>query len=148
MRRCGPSIFLLLTLSHLHSQALKLDQDPACQTLKPASTGGPLPQNPDILVLRYFSYGNFEVAYRGRVLLLDAFTGSEKLSELFEFDLEMFSDKDSLDPKDIIGKNITFSVDALNITDSLLKYYAANPTQVRAVYDNGTQLFAGVHVKF
>jgi iron complex outermembrane recepter protein len=47
-----------------------------------------------------------------------------------------------------ITKNITFTVDALNITNSLLKYYAANPTQVRAVYDNGTQLFAGIHVKF
>jgi iron complex outermembrane receptor protein len=47
-----------------------------------------------------------------------------------------------------ITKNVTLSVDALNITNSLLKYYAANPTQVRAVYENGTQVFAGVHVKF
>ena len=47
-----------------------------------------------------------------------------------------------------ITKNVTFTIDALNITDSLLKYYAANPTQVRAVYENGTQLYAGVHVKF
>ena len=47
-----------------------------------------------------------------------------------------------------VTKNVTFTVDALNITNSLLKYYAANPTQVRAVYDNGTQVYAGVHVKF
>jgi len=47
-----------------------------------------------------------------------------------------------------ITKNVTFTVDALNLTDSLLKYYAANPTQVRAVYENGTQVYAGVHVKF
>jgi len=47
-----------------------------------------------------------------------------------------------------ITKNVTFTIQALNITDSLLKYYAANPTQVRAVYENGTQLYAGVHVKF
>ena len=47
-----------------------------------------------------------------------------------------------------ITKNVTLSVDALNLTNSLLKYYAANPTQVRAVYDNGTQLYAGIHVKF
>ena len=26
--------------------------------------------------------------------------------------------------------------------------YAANTTQVRAVYDNGTQVYAGVHFKF
>ena len=47
-----------------------------------------------------------------------------------------------------VTKNITISLDALNLTNSLLKYYAANPTQVRAVYDNGTQVYAGVHVKF
>jgi iron complex outermembrane receptor protein len=44
--------------------------------------------------------------------------------------------------------NVALTVDALNITNSLLKYYGANPTQVRAVYDNGTQLFMGVKVKF
>jgi iron complex outermembrane recepter protein len=47
-----------------------------------------------------------------------------------------------------VTKNITFTVDALNLTNTLLKYYAANPTQVRAVYDNGAQVYAGVHVKF
>ncbi|MGH7023204.1 MAG: TonB-dependent receptor [Caulobacteraceae bacterium] len=44
--------------------------------------------------------------------------------------------------------NVALTIDATNITNSLLKYYAANPTQVRAVYDNGTQLFMGVKVKF
>jgi iron complex outermembrane receptor protein len=47
-----------------------------------------------------------------------------------------------------ITKNVTFDVQALNLTNSLLTYYANNPTQVRAVYDNGTQLYAGVRVKF
>ncbi|HUZ13864.1 MAG TPA: TonB-dependent receptor [Caulobacteraceae bacterium] len=47
-----------------------------------------------------------------------------------------------------VTRNVTFSVDALNLTNTLLKYYAANPTQVRAVYDNGTQVYAGFHVKF
>ncbi|HEY3887160.1 MAG TPA: TonB-dependent receptor [Caulobacteraceae bacterium] len=47
-----------------------------------------------------------------------------------------------------VTHNVTLSVDALNLTNSLLKYYSANPTQVRAVYNNGTQVYAGVHVKF
>jgi len=47
-----------------------------------------------------------------------------------------------------VTKNVTLSVDALNLTNSLLKYYAANTTQVRAVYENGTQVYAGIHVKF
>ena len=55
------------------AQPLRFEQEPACQTLQPASAGGPMPKSPDVLVLRYFSYGNYEVAYRGKVLLLDAF---------------------------------------------------------------------------
>jgi len=55
------------------AQPVRFEQEPACQTLQPASAGGPLPKSPDVLVLRYFSYGNYEVAYRGKVLLLDAF---------------------------------------------------------------------------
>jgi iron complex outermembrane receptor protein len=47
-----------------------------------------------------------------------------------------------------VTPNITFTVDGLNLSNTLLKYYAANPTQVRAVYDNGTQVYAGFHVKF
>ncbi|HWD66430.1 MAG TPA: TonB-dependent receptor [Caulobacteraceae bacterium] len=44
--------------------------------------------------------------------------------------------------------NVALTVDALNITDSRLKYYGANTTQIRAIYNNGTQLFMGVKVKF
>jgi iron complex outermembrane receptor protein len=47
-----------------------------------------------------------------------------------------------------VTPNVTFTVDGLNLTNTLLKYYAQNPTQVRAVYDNGTQVYAGIHVKF
>ena len=45
-------------------------------------------------------------------------------------------------------KNVTFTVEALNITNSKLKYYAQNTTQPRAVYANGTQIFFGVRTKF
>jgi hypothetical protein len=55
------------------AQPAQFEEEPACQTLQPASAGGPLPKSADVLVLRYFSYGNYEVAYRGKVLLLDAF---------------------------------------------------------------------------
>jgi iron complex outermembrane receptor protein len=47
-----------------------------------------------------------------------------------------------------VTPNIALTVDALNITNATLKYYAQNPTQVRAVYDNGTQVYFGVKVKF
>ncbi len=47
-----------------------------------------------------------------------------------------------------VTPNVSFTFDALNITNNLLKYYALNRTQPRAVYQNGVQLFAGVRVKF
>jgi iron complex outermembrane receptor protein len=47
-----------------------------------------------------------------------------------------------------VTPNISFSFDALNLTDNLLKYYAENKTQPRAVYENGVQLFAGVRIKY
>lgn len=56
-----------------YGQSVDFEHEPACHTLQPASVGGPLPKSPDVLVLRYFSYGNYEVAYRGKVLLFDAF---------------------------------------------------------------------------
>ncbi len=47
-----------------------------------------------------------------------------------------------------ITPNLTLTVDALNMTNAKLKYYAANSDQPRAVYANGTQVFFGVRAKF
>ncbi len=47
-----------------------------------------------------------------------------------------------------LTKNIALTVDALNITNNRLKYYAQNKDQPRAVYSNGTQVFFGARVKF
>jgi len=44
--------------------------------------------------------------------------------------------------------NVALTFDALNLTNNLLKYYALNLSQPRAVYENGTQFYAGVRVKF
>src|SRR5258708_1333721 len=55
------------------AQSEKLSREPACQTIQPASTGGPLPESPNVLVLRYLGRANYEVDYRGKVFLLDAY---------------------------------------------------------------------------
>jgi type VI secretion system secreted protein VgrG len=44
------------------------------------------------------------------VLLLTSFTGQESLSQLFHYELEMFSEDASIKPKDIVGKPVTWSV--------------------------------------
>jgi L-ascorbate metabolism protein UlaG (beta-lactamase superfamily) len=47
--------------------------DPACSTAKLVSTGGPTPRNPHTLVVRWTCFSNFELAYRDKIILLDAF---------------------------------------------------------------------------
>ncbi|MBI9090013.1 MAG: type VI secretion system tip protein VgrG [Desulfobacterium sp.] len=44
------------------------------------------------------------------VLLLDRFTGQEGLSENFHFDLDLFSEQNSISVEGIIGKNVTISI--------------------------------------
>ena len=44
------------------------------------------------------------------VLLLKGFTGSEGISQLFRFDLELLSENSSIAFKDIIGQNVTFRI--------------------------------------
>src|ERR1700733_6021450 len=74
------SLGLVSTLALLHAQtAVKLEQEPACQTLQPAAAGGPVPKNADVLLLRSLGRANFEVAYRGKVLLLDTYYDNSRL---------------------------------------------------------------------
>jgi len=48
-------------------------RDPACYSATPVSIGGASPTNPQTLAVRWTGYSNFELAYNGRVLLLDAY---------------------------------------------------------------------------
>jgi len=75
LRRLGAGIAgLVFSLGSLSAQsAVALSDEPACKTLRPASAGGPVPANPNVLLLRYLGRANYEVAYRGRVLLLDTY---------------------------------------------------------------------------
>jgi iron complex outermembrane recepter protein len=47
-----------------------------------------------------------------------------------------------------INNNLELTLDALNITNSKLKYYALNKSQPRAVYDNGSQVFFGLRLRY
>lgn len=45
---------------------------PACTSLVPAAIGGPMPSG-SIATLRWLGTTNFELAYRGQVILLDTY---------------------------------------------------------------------------
>ena len=48
-------------------------RDPACHAPTLASTGGALPKNPHTLAVRWTGYANYELAYNGQIVLLDAY---------------------------------------------------------------------------
>jgi len=48
-------------------------RDPACHVAQLVSTGGPGPRGPHTLAVRWAGYSNFELAYGGKVILLDAY---------------------------------------------------------------------------
>lgn len=75
MRAAAVSLLVVLAVTvpaRAQAPYPALDQEPACQTLTPAAAGGPLPRNPDVLVVRFLGVANYEVAYRDTVVLLDA----------------------------------------------------------------------------
>ncbi|OFW28929.1 MAG: hypothetical protein A3H97_13770 [Acidobacteria bacterium RIFCSPLOWO2_02_FULL_65_29] len=47
--------------------------DPACRVARLVSTGAPFPKNRRTLAIRWTGYSNFELAYDGQILLLDAY---------------------------------------------------------------------------
>ena len=61
-----------LTARAQNSQSA-LAQEPACQAVQPAAAGAPMPQSQDLAVLRFLGTANYELSYRGQVLLFDAF---------------------------------------------------------------------------
>jgi len=47
--------------------------DPGCENPTLVSTGGVFPKNPQTLAIRWTGFSNFELAYKGQILLLDAY---------------------------------------------------------------------------
>ncbi|MGE0761020.1 MAG: type VI secretion system Vgr family protein [Pirellulaceae bacterium] len=54
------------------------------------------------------------------VLLLTAFAGREEMSRLFHFHLDLISDRADIEAKEIVGKNVTFSVER---ADGSVRYF-------------------------
>jgi Beta-lactamase superfamily domain len=54
-------------------QFAAMPADPACTATRLVSTSGPTPHDPHTLVVRWTGFSNFELAYRDKIILLDAF---------------------------------------------------------------------------
>jgi L-ascorbate metabolism protein UlaG (beta-lactamase superfamily) len=47
--------------------------DPGCESATLVSTGGQFPRSPQTLAIRWTGFSNFELAYKGQIILLDAY---------------------------------------------------------------------------
>jgi L-ascorbate metabolism protein UlaG (beta-lactamase superfamily) len=68
--QCRPVALLVLGIFGVAIVAAK---DPGCEVPILVSTGGPVPHNPHTLAIRWTGYSNFELTYKGHVILLDAY---------------------------------------------------------------------------
>ena len=77
MRIVGPCLILAAAVPASPADAQSgtdaLAMEPACQVLTPAMAGGPMPHDPSVFVMRWMGVSNMELAYRGQVILLDAY---------------------------------------------------------------------------
>ena len=75
VRRC---IFALVGLAVTlggtpATRLLAQSNDPGCEHATLVSTGGEVPRNPQTLAVRWTGFSNFELVYKGQVILLDAY---------------------------------------------------------------------------
>ncbi|MBI3049426.1 MAG: MBL fold metallo-hydrolase [Acidobacteria bacterium] len=63
----------MMSASAQQSSGNPFSREAACRTLELASTGGPLPADRNVVVLRWLATSNFEIAYRDNVFLLDTY---------------------------------------------------------------------------
>jgi L-ascorbate metabolism protein UlaG (beta-lactamase superfamily) len=75
VRRCLVSLVALAVMFAGKSPAHLLAQgnDPGCQNATLVSTGGDFPRSQQTLAIRWTGFSNFELAYKGQVILLDAY---------------------------------------------------------------------------
>jgi L-ascorbate metabolism protein UlaG (beta-lactamase superfamily) len=64
---------LFLSASVAFAAAGKRDENDPCSSVRPAASGGPVPQDDEKLVVRWLGTTNYEISYRGQVLLFDAY---------------------------------------------------------------------------
>jgi hypothetical protein len=68
-------------------------QQAACQSLVPASQGGPMPTD-DVAILRWLGTSNYELAYRGKIVIMDTFYDRPARTASLGFNVDQVSKAD------------------------------------------------------
>ena len=129
---------------------LFVTNDPACHTATLVSTGGPAPRNPRTLAIRWAGEANYELAYNGQVILLDAYydRGSPfpsvgfKAADIKRANMILIGHghTDHMSDAASVGARTGAPVVGAPVTTEKLLTQAIDPKQVRTVTGRGGEL--------
>jgi L-ascorbate metabolism protein UlaG (beta-lactamase superfamily) len=126
------------------------DDKVACSATTLASTGGTLPHNRDLLVLRWTGYANFEMVYRGQILLLDTYFDRGSLYRPLGFKaadvnrataiLLGHAHYDHMSDAASVGSRLKVPVYGAPVTIAKLLTQSIDPSQLRSVTGKGGEV--------
>lgn len=134
-------------------------KDPGCEAPTLVSTGGPSPQNPHTLAIRWTGYSNFELAYEGHILLLDAYfdRGSTypplgfKAADIKKADAILIGHAhfDHMSDAASVAARVHATVVGAPITTDKLRSQGLDPKLIRTVTGKGGEAmkFAGFQIE-
>jgi L-ascorbate metabolism protein UlaG (beta-lactamase superfamily) len=127
-----------------------LPRDPACASNRLTSTGGPWPQNPHTLVVRWTGFSNFELTYRGKIILLDAYFDRGKdypplgftAAEVSKADVILLGHGhyDHMSDAASVGIRTGATLVGAALTTDVLKSEAVPGSQIRTVSGRGNEV--------
>ena len=125
-------------------------RDPACHDAQLVSTGGAAPKNAHTLALRWIGFSNYELAYNGKVILLDAYIdrGSffaplgVKAADFKKADVILIGHGhvDHMSDAASIGAQTKAMVVGAPVTTEKLATQAIPPAQVKTVTGRGGEI--------
>jgi L-ascorbate metabolism protein UlaG (beta-lactamase superfamily) len=133
--------------------------DPGCEASTLVSTGGSFPKEPKTLAIRWTGYSNFELAYNGQIILLDAYfdRGSMfsplgfKAADVNRSNLILIGHGhlDHMSDAASVGARTGALVVGAPVTTDKLKTQAIDPKQIRTVTGRGGEVleFPGFKVE-
>ena len=123
------------------------DRDPGCETSTLVSTGGFFPKDPKMLAIRWTGYSNFELAYNGQIILLDAYFDRGSMFPPLGFSaadvkranliLIGHGHLDHMSDAASVGARTGALVVGAPVTTDKLRTQAIDPKQVRTVTGRG-----------
>lgn len=147
---CFPPRAVAITILATFQTAALLAKDPGCEVPVLVSTGGARPQNPQTLAIRWTGYSNFELVYKGQVILLDAYfdRGSEypslgfKASDIKKADAILIGHAhfDHMSDAASVGANTKAVVVGAPITTDKLLSQGLDPKLIKTVTGKGGEL--------